>query len=493
MAGLREQPRRVEHPAVVVELMLVGGTVADPDRADSRRSRASRRASVRHADACRAASAARGGAGRSRRLACRSQARNMRASSCLADAEERADADARVARPREAVVPVADAAELLGQRRGRRRDRRARRRVGEQPQRDAGFARPRRGTGCRRRSSSVQRLPTLARRLRARSTRSPVATWINGSRYATASTRVSGRPGATVTETGTSRLDARASGSRRARPRATPQRADEPAPPLLRRVGARRASPKRGSNSMVTSTGAASTRRAGARAMSSGRSRPRELGDHALGEGQARTVDVPRSSRGSRCRVGSGGSSRRAGPVGPDAEACPPLGPPTRRPNSGSPSKCGTHIQSIEPSDDDERGGARVADQPVVGDRGGVGRACQCAVSSRPSAIPNARCDDDRDRRRLGAVVQSEQPGRLEHRGRRRARPFDAMRGCTPGSSGTRIVSATADVQQAEQRAEPPRRGVEQTRTPRRSRARTLPRSRGAGRTRRRGPGRGRR
>jgi hypothetical protein len=36
----------------------------------------------------------------------------------LAGAEERADADAGVARPGEAVVPVADAAEVLGQRAG---------------------------------------------------------------------------------------------------------------------------------------------------------------------------------------------------------------------------------------------------------------------------------------------------------------------------------------------------------------------------------------
>ena len=52
----------------------------------------------------------------------------------LADAQEGADADAGVARPRVTVVPVADAAQIFGQRCGGGRDRRARWRVGEKPQ-----------------------------------------------------------------------------------------------------------------------------------------------------------------------------------------------------------------------------------------------------------------------------------------------------------------------------------------------------------------------
>ena len=52
----------------------------------------------------------------------------------FADAEEGADADAGVAGPGVAVVPVADPAGVLGERGGRCRDRRPRRGVGQQPQ-----------------------------------------------------------------------------------------------------------------------------------------------------------------------------------------------------------------------------------------------------------------------------------------------------------------------------------------------------------------------
>ena len=51
-----------------------------------------------------------------------------------ADPHERVDGEGRVADPHVAVVPVADAAEVLGQRAGRRRDHRARGLVGEQLQ-----------------------------------------------------------------------------------------------------------------------------------------------------------------------------------------------------------------------------------------------------------------------------------------------------------------------------------------------------------------------
>ena len=54
----------------------------------------------------------------------------------FAGGEEGGDADGGVAGPGVAVVPVAVAADALGQRRGRRGDRRAGRRVGEQLQRD---------------------------------------------------------------------------------------------------------------------------------------------------------------------------------------------------------------------------------------------------------------------------------------------------------------------------------------------------------------------
>ena len=81
----------------------------------------------------------------------------------LAGGEERGDADAGVAGPGVAVVPVAGAADPLGQRGGRGGDRRTGRRVGEQLQRHAGCA-PRRRDGWRPRC----RRPRCASRLSSR-------------------------------------------------------------------------------------------------------------------------------------------------------------------------------------------------------------------------------------------------------------------------------------------------------------------------------------
>ena len=70
---------------------------------------------------------------------------------------------------------------------------------------------------------------------------------------------------------------------------------------------------------------------------------------------------------------------------------------------------------------------------------------------------------DDRDGWRLGAVVQAEQ-ARVVRATASDVGPArsDAILGCTPGSSGTKNGERDADVQQAEQRAEPPRCRVEQ-------------------------------
>ena len=133
MSGLDEHPGGVDHPAVAVELVLVGGAVAG---------------SHRHAVGVA------GPAGKLPFAWCvaavqgeqRRQAGPLQPAGVqqpgeeaaglveFADAEERGDADAGVAGPDVAVVPVAYAAGILGQRGGRCGDGRPGRRVGQQPQ-----------------------------------------------------------------------------------------------------------------------------------------------------------------------------------------------------------------------------------------------------------------------------------------------------------------------------------------------------------------------
>ena len=119
-----EQPGGVEDPAVAVELVLVGRGVADPHRRAAGVTRPVAPAHVRTLGClpCRVSSTGR--RGRSRRVALSSQAMKARASSCLPDAQEGADADAGVAGPGVAVVPVAHPAEHLRQRGRWRGDRR---------------------------------------------------------------------------------------------------------------------------------------------------------------------------------------------------------------------------------------------------------------------------------------------------------------------------------------------------------------------------------
>ena len=82
-----------------------------------------------------------------------------------------------------------------------------------------------------------------------------------------------------------------------------------------------------------------------------GRKRPPEFGDHPSVERETRAGQTPRWFRASRCRVDSGVRQLSRQASGPTRKV-PAAGPPTRRPNSGSPSKWGAHIQSIAPSDD---------------------------------------------------------------------------------------------------------------------------------------------
>ena len=130
-----ERPGRVEYPSVGVELMLVGGAVADaygPAVAIARpiveRSFVGRTFAVQRKE---------NGKTRAIEPARVQQPREERARlSVFAGAEEGVDADARVARPRVAVVPVADPADLFRQRSRWCRDRCTRWRVGQQPKRE---------------------------------------------------------------------------------------------------------------------------------------------------------------------------------------------------------------------------------------------------------------------------------------------------------------------------------------------------------------------
>ena len=125
--ALAVEVQRVEQLAVDVELDLVPGAVADPHRRASRASRAGGRASRSERSCsppipymiCSERSSARPPA------ALVMNETNSSASSGAGADVERLEREARVADPREAVVPVALAADGLGQRRRRRRDDRA--------------------------------------------------------------------------------------------------------------------------------------------------------------------------------------------------------------------------------------------------------------------------------------------------------------------------------------------------------------------------------
>ena len=135
MSGLDEQPGGVEDPSVAVELVLVGGAVADPHglavgvaRPAFERVLAAGAASVEGEQHRKPRPVEPAGV--------EQPGQEPAGLVDLAHAEERGDADAGVAGPGEAVVPVAAPTDVFGQRGGRRRDRRTRRRVGQQPQRE---------------------------------------------------------------------------------------------------------------------------------------------------------------------------------------------------------------------------------------------------------------------------------------------------------------------------------------------------------------------
>jgi hypothetical protein len=133
VAGAGEQPGGVKDPAVAIELVLVVGAVTDADRSAVGVAgpavefpfrgwvAAVEGEQDREAGPVQAAGVEQPGV-------------EVAGFGVLADAEKGADADAGVAGPGIAVVPVADPAGVFGERGCRRRDRRTRRGVGQQPQ-----------------------------------------------------------------------------------------------------------------------------------------------------------------------------------------------------------------------------------------------------------------------------------------------------------------------------------------------------------------------
>ncbi len=189
-------------------------------------------------------------------------------------------------------------------------------------------------------------------------------------------------------------------------------------------------------------------------------------------------VRLPRWFRGSRCRAGSDAHDSVRAAAGPTRNVTAP-----RTADEAAEDRVAVEVRHAHPVDRsvrrDERGGAGVADQPVVADRSRARRrAFQCAVSSRPSATPNARCE----------TIATAAFGRRSSGRAVRAVPAPAS---TPGRRGPTpcgdALPAEAGRERSARRRRAPTRTARRattlqyraTRTPRRNRARTLHRSRG--------------
>ena len=132
-AGLRVDQRGLEQVAVDVELRLRGGGVADPDRARAPVAVELERALGCALAAVEAVEDLQARVGELGRVQQPPEERLGLARA--AELQEGLERECRVAHPAEAVVPVALAADLLGQRGGRRRRDRAGGRVEEQLER----------------------------------------------------------------------------------------------------------------------------------------------------------------------------------------------------------------------------------------------------------------------------------------------------------------------------------------------------------------------
>ena len=113
--GVDQAPRGVDDPSIAVELVLIGGTVAEPNRLAAGVARPADRSTLDWRVA-----PVQGEEDREPRAVEATGVQQPRQEPAglghLPDREERADADAGVTGPREPVVPVADAARVLGQR-----------------------------------------------------------------------------------------------------------------------------------------------------------------------------------------------------------------------------------------------------------------------------------------------------------------------------------------------------------------------------------------
>ena len=343
VAGPDEQPHRVEHPAVVVELVLGSGAVPEPDGTTVAVARAIRLPLPRHPLAVD---------GEDRR-----EPRPVESAGVQqpveerpglvdeADSEKRADPDARVTRPGVPIVPVAAGAEPLRERRRRRRDWRAGGRVGEQSQRDAGSGRRRRR---RDRRSRCPRTIAATERRRPAVTAMRPGGWIrvSGPRSAAVSTIVSGRSGSTSTSVTGARPDGHGGVGRQ--PQGGGALGCRRSPTIRGAPGTDRGALRhedRTRRAPVPDRRAPRSRRT---RQNVGQWRPADVGDHAVGRHELRRADRPRRLEHRGTRAGSdAGRARRDRPAGWRSDHRPR--PARRRAKTGSPSKCGRQSQSIEP------------------------------------------------------------------------------------------------------------------------------------------------
>ena len=133
LARSGEQPGGVQYPAVAIRLVLVGCVVTDPDRSAAGVAGPTGELAFRRG-VLAVQGEQHGQAGPVQPGGVQRPGHEQAGLLGLADAQEGADADAGVAGPGEAVVPVANATRVLGQGRGGGGDRRPGWRVGEQPQ-----------------------------------------------------------------------------------------------------------------------------------------------------------------------------------------------------------------------------------------------------------------------------------------------------------------------------------------------------------------------
>jgi hypothetical protein len=310
----------------------------------------------------------------------------------LADTEEGADADAGIAGPGEAVVPVADAAGVLGQRGGGRGDRCARRRVGQEPQREqAPDGHVAMGEG----GVDVAAPPAPARLIGFEGGPGGVGVDVH-ERFVLGDgdrdrQRVTRRDGDVRPLSGLQPDSRRAAHGHGRRSPAAHERVT-----ALLHAGRSTLFPEPGvevDHRVDRSIfGSEPAHHEGGRQQRSG-----DLGDHRLGEREPAPVDQPgRLEAGGARPVAAADDGGRAARAQPERAG---VGPADEAPEDGLAVETGDAHPIDGPVGGDQRGGAGVADQPVVLDgsivvRGAIGSTgCvhgrgQPGVRSTPRAMP---------------------------------------------------------------------------------------------------------